>query len=786
MAFYDSTWYCNAGDQSTTGYYAVTKRPQNAAVAAGALRRQFTAPAVGSERCFVCIVAGTTQNVADATWVLTRGAKTTDGTVTWQECTGASAVNGDATNTSTWTQAKATGTPTLGAIIKRDNGASYWICSTAGTMGASEPAWANNTAGTTQADGTTTWTCLGVVGNFTGGQAPFARFASVFGTNWFAAGNTVYVASIHAESQATIITFTTAGNNTTIGKALCHSSAGSYPPVAADLTTGATISTTGAVNFQISANGAFYFYGITFKSAVGQSSSQSLTVQGGGTWLYFDRCSFEIATTNSAAFLSFGGTVGGTMVFNNTTVKFANVGQSIVIIGQFVWQNTGTILVSGSSVPTSLLNNATNSFTDILLEALDLSQLTGNILVAPGASQQGKLLVKDCKLHASTVAVSTTPGLGSTVQLVRCDSAGTAYKSARTQYEGTETTETSITRVGGAADPSAQAQSRKIVTTANALWLRPFQAESYAAWNATAGSNVTATVRGVISTGVLPNNDDIWAEFEYLGASGSPLGSIVNTSKTNFLSTAAAVSSDSSTWNGVATSFDGVAVLVGLSNGNLTATMNVNTANQGVVSTAFRLGGKYYFEVLVQVTTTTGNYAGAAASDFNGVYGTASAISGTVISISTASSSVIFSNGATTGLSLGTTAVGDVFCFALDITARLAWVRRNNGNWNASGAADPATGVGGVAMTPALSFAPVVRFIGIATSTDAMTANFGASAYAFTPPSGFSNWSDGWTSFKLEKVLSSPQPGLAGYIEARVRVGKASATYYIDPMVTLT
>src|SRR6185369_16628476 len=116
MAFFDTTWYVNFGDGSTTGYYAVTTRPQNTAVAAGVLRRQASAPSVGSERVFVCIVAGTTANTADATWTTTRGAKTTDGSATWQECTGASAVNGDLTNTPNWTAVKNTAV-TLGQII---------------------------------------------------------------------------------------------------------------------------------------------------------------------------------------------------------------------------------------------------------------------------------------------------------------------------------------------------------------------------------------------------------------------------------------------------------------------------------------------------------------------------------------------------------------------------------------------------------------------------------------------------------------------------------------------
>jgi hypothetical protein len=135
-------------------------------------------------------------------------------------------------------------------------------------------------------------------------------------------------------------------------------------------------------------------------------------------------------------------------------------------------------------------------------------------------------------------------------QVVRCDSSGTAYKSARYAYEGTETTETSITRVGGAADPTGQAQARKIVTTANSQWLRPFRAEPYAIWNPRTAANVVVTVCGTVNAGALPNNDDIWLEVEYLGSSLTPLGTIVTTTKSNVLAANAAVASDGSSWNG--------------------------------------------------------------------------------------------------------------------------------------------------------------------------------------------------------------------------------------------
>jgi hypothetical protein len=553
VAFYDTTFYCNAGDQSTTGHYAVAKRPQNTAVVAGQLCRQFTAPAVGSERVFVCIVAGTTANVTDATWVLTRGAKTTDGTATWQECTGMAAVNGDLTNTVNWTQAKAIGAPTLGAIIQRNNGASYWICTTAGSMGASEPAWPNNTAGTTQADGTTTWTCLGVVGNFTGGQAPHARLANACTNTWFAAGNTVYVGDNHAESQATAITITPTLSQPTVGKIICHNHSGSYPPTSANLATTATISTTAAVNINFTGvAGALYVYGLTFIAGVGQSGTASIVLASAGFTYshYFDNCNFKLATTSGLSAITLSSTSSAmAMIWNNCQVSFAATSQ-VISAGtiNFIWQNTGQILVTGSSVPNNLLQTpAANYATTFILEALDLSQIV-SIFAAANASV-GNWLIKDCKLNASAT-FPTPSSSGQTIQIVRADGSATAYKSARYVYEGSETTETSITRIGGAVDAAGQAQSRKIVTTSNPQWLRPFKAEPYAIWNPTTGADVTVTVFGTINAGALPNNDDIWLEVEYLGSSSVPIGTIVASTKANLLAANAAVSSDGSTWNG--------------------------------------------------------------------------------------------------------------------------------------------------------------------------------------------------------------------------------------------
>lgn len=87
----------------------------------------------------------------------------------------------------------------------------------------------------------------------------------------------------------------------------------------------------------------------------------------------------------------------------------------------------------------------------------------------------------------------------------------------------------------------------------------------------------------------------------------------------------------------------------------------------------------------------------------------------------------------------GSSSVTDIICIAYDFTNKLIWFRINNGQWNAGGSDDPSTGVGGYSFSSVTgdcypSFC--TKTAGVTTTT-----NFGSSAYTFTKPTGFSNFS---------------------------------------------
>jgi hypothetical protein len=181
--------------------------------------------------------------------------------------------------------------------------------------------------------------------------------------------------------------------------------------------------------------------------------------------------------------------------------------------------------------------------------------------------------------------------------------------------------------------------------------------------------------------------------------------------------------------------FDGAnSAQVSVTNNSLTATTTGTSTNLGVRSNSLKTTGKLYFEVLAGTQAFTGNVyncgiltsAGTFFNAWNGNNCFMVYTDGTIMSNNTNSGSVV-----------AAWTTGDVICFAIDLTARVAWLRKNGGNWNGSGTANPATGAGGIAFAPAVSFSPYISFGNGALVGDGFTANFGAAAFSGAVPSGF-------------------------------------------------
>lgn len=172
---------------------------------------------------------------------------------------------------------------------------------------------------------------------------------------------------------------------------------------------------------------------------------------------------------------------------------------------------------------------------------------------------------------------------------------------------------------------------------------------------------------------------------------------------------------------------------IDLSGGLLTAASNA--AGDGAVrSTLLRATGKYYFEL--NFTTITGGDTGGGLAAGDAVL--------TSIGSSVLKAYIQFKGGNTykNGSLLtnnGSMAGGGILRVAYDADAKLAWLAFAGGSWNASGTANPATGVGGQSTS---AFDTIGLFPAFCTgaSGDTGVLNAGGTSFTYSAPSGFSAW----------------------------------------------
>jgi len=467
-----ANWYCSSVD-----YAAVTQWAALTVTSLGTIRRQLTAPAQGSERCFVCTTAGTT-GATEPTWVLTKAATTADGTVVWTECTGNQLYNGD----------------------------------TGGT------AWG----------------------------APHANILAAGTAGWPVAGDTIFVRNTHNVTYAAAALLTMQANTCFY---LC-TNASTLPPTAGTITTGATEATSGANALTISSAGNIgYIQGFTFIAGSGANVSTLNIGVSGSTGFHYANCTFSLGGTTTGAFST--NSNFGNMRFKNCTFNFSSATQNFGsgATGFYgLWEGGS---VTGTA-PTTLFVAGVNRNMLARIRDVDLSIVSGTLISLNTGTNGNYIEFTNCKLNAAvTISSSTTvpaPFKDPQVRLINCDGGSTNYTYHMRISGMVVDQDTTTVRSGGASDETT-AISWKAVSASNQSFLIQAFYDDIFVWNTLTGSARTVSV--YLTTNSSLTNANCWMEVEYLGTSGSTLGSIVSTYP-GILATATALTTDASTWSGTA------------------------------------------------------------------------------------------------------------------------------------------------------------------------------------------------------------------------------------------
>jgi hypothetical protein len=422
-----------------------------------------------------------------------------------------------------------------------------------------------------------------------------------------AAGDMFWVAHNHAETTAGAITMTSPGSASNPCQINCVSSAGTVPPVSADLATTATISVTG-VNNMTTAGVVSRCYGITFN--VGGSTDQ-VSFIGGGAWRYHT-CNFRNLGNNANGLIR-PQTGFLKTVWENCTVQFGHIGQTLssMIGGAFEWKNTATA-ISGATVPTNLFVGS--NYGSIYLQGVDLIALnTKTIMQAPSSAV--RFHMEDCKIHANTTFTGTFTVPAGRFTATRVDDGAGNHITEVHDYLGDLTTETTVVRTGGATDGTTPI-AWKIITTARPTWADPFETMPIYIWNEST-SSITVTIEGIWGGGAVPLNDEIWIEVRYLGDASSPQGSFAHTTKADSLATGANTTASAESWGGSTTAFKmaatftpaqkgAIAIVVKAAKVSSTFYIDPEPTISGVTVSKSHLVGRGYINELSSGSAATG------------------------------------------------------------------------------------------------------------------------------------------------------------------------------------
>lgn len=393
------------------------------------------------------------------------------------------------------------------------------------------------------------------------------------GTNWsdayatvakalsvIAAGDIVYVSQVHAETQATTITWTSPGTANNPCLIQCCND-GATPPTAKAST--GTVSVTSASNISLAA-GFAYVYGITFQCGVGGAGNLQILVAAVTSvagW-FLDTCTIKLSTSGAGSRTQLGIGASGSEVAQvvsmiDTNLQFSAAGQSVTLGNiRAVWKGIGAV---GGTTPTSLFLTIAGSNGRLDCEGVDVSPLGGGknlVSLATTGTSELDIYFVDVKLGASvSVITGTIISQGSArVFLDSSDSSATNYRMEHYTYQGSVKNETTHVQTSGEASDGTTAISHNFTTLTNGPSLfSPLEGPWMSIWNTFASSSHTITVE-LCTENVVLTNGDVYLEVQYLGSASNPQATVNVASRVADIFTSTAnLNTSGVTWSGFTT-----------------------------------------------------------------------------------------------------------------------------------------------------------------------------------------------------------------------------------------
>jgi hypothetical protein len=413
-------------------------------------------------------------------------------------------------------------------------------CTTGGTTTGTEPTWGFTLGGTTTNGAVFTAINSDTYG-WSGAAGDVSTVTDVLTSSFATAGDKIFLSSDHSETTAASTNFisTITGSWTTLTTFLLSvTRAGSVPPVAADLTPGA------AITFQalyLDSAKPVHIEGLTLTASAGSICFNQVNY---GSF-YLKNCALVISSATSL--YKVWAADYAEIILDNTSISFAHVAQTFNfgVSVDLTWINTAAPL-PGTAVTNLFTFGTSTSLIDCV--GVDFSGYSGTLAYANSATCSSKILLEGCKIASSVTLLAGTPsGNAPIIEMVNCWD-GSVVRNDHAQIAGNVTTERTIVLTGGATDDIG-AFSLKMVSASTKIdkWVAPLETFWFDVENLVTGVSKTATVEIVSSASL--NTDDIWLLLEYMGASGTPLVTVANSRPTTALTSSAAVTTSTATWN---------------------------------------------------------------------------------------------------------------------------------------------------------------------------------------------------------------------------------------------